>query len=213
VQDRLQDPVLELHDGSGAVVASNDNWKDTQKTEIEQTGIPPADDRESAIVKTLKPGHYTAVLRGKNNTTGVGIIEVYDLNFAASSRLANVSTRGFVGTGDDVMIGGFVAGPNDAAVTRVVLRAIGPSLSGAGVPQPMQDPTLELHDRDGTKIAENDNWKDTQEAEIKATGLQPHDDSESAMVRTNFEPGPYTAIVRGKGETVGNALVEIYDIR
>jgi hypothetical protein len=213
LQGRLQDPVLELHDGSGAVVASNDNWKDTQKTEIEQTGIPPADDRESAIVKTLKPGHYTAVLRGKNNSTGVGIIEVYDLNFAASSRLANVSTRGFVGTGDDVMIGGFVAGPNDAAVTRVVLRAIGPSLSGAGVPQPMQDPTLELHDRDGAKIAENDNWKSTQEAEIKATGLQPQNDSESAMVRTNFEPGPYTAIVRGKNGTVGNALVEIYDVR
>jgi hypothetical protein len=111
------------------------------------------------------------------------------------------------------MIGGFVAGPADAAVTRVVLRAIGPSLSGAGVPQPMQDPTLELHNRDGTTIASNDNWQDSQKKEIESTGLQPKDSRESAIVRTNFEPGPYTAIVRGKGATTGNALVEIYDVR
>jgi hypothetical protein len=213
VQGRLQDPVLELHDSSGAVIAFNDNWKDTQKSEIEKSGVPPSDDRESAIVKTLKPGHYTAVLRGKNNTTGVGIVEVYDLAFGASSRLANVSTRGLVGTGDDVMIGGFVAGPQDAAVTRVVLRAIGPSLASAGVPQPLQDPTLELHNRDGTTVASNDNWQDSQKAEIEKTGLQPKDSRESAIVRTNFEPGPYTAIVRGKGATTGNALVEIYDVR
>jgi hypothetical protein len=213
-RDPLQDPVLELHDGSGALIALNDNWKDTQQNEVQASGIPPSDDRESAIVQTLKPGNYTAVLRGKNNTTGVALVEVYDLSFAADARLANLSTRGFVGTGDDVMIGGFVAGPNDATFTRVVLRAIGPSLAAANVPQPMQDPVLELHNRDGTLIDSNDNWKDSpQAAEIQATGLQPQDDRESALLRSNFEPGPYTAILRGSGNTTGNALVEIYDVR
>jgi PKD repeat protein len=213
-QGPLQDPVLELHDSSGAVIASNDNWKDTQQAEIEGSGVPPGDDRESAIVKTLSPGNYTAILRGKDDTTGVALVEVYDISFTTDSRLANVSTRGLVGTGDDVMIGGFLAGPNDAAFTGIVLRAIGPSLGAANVPQPMQDPTLELHDRDGALIDSNDNWKDSpQAAEIESTGLQPTDDRESAIIRTNFEPGPYTAILRGKDNSVGNALVEIYDVR
>ena len=174
VQGALQDPVIELHDSGGALIASNDNWKDSQQGEVEASGVAPSDDRESAIVRTLSPGNYTVVLRGKDNSSGVALVEVYDLSFAADARLANLSTRGFVGLADDVMIGGFVAGPNDATFTRVVLRAIGPILSGAGVPQAMDDPTLELHNRDGTLIDSNDNWKDNpQAAEIQSTGLQP----------------------------------------
>jgi hypothetical protein len=208
---RLMDPVLELHSPSAATVI-NDDWKATQQSEIEATGIPPSDDHESAIVATLDPGTtYTAVLRGKGNSTGVGVVEVYDIGLAASSRLANLSTRGFVESGDNVLIGGFQAGPNTAAVSRVVVRAIGPSLAQSSVPQPLQDPTLELHDGSGTLIASNDDWQTDQQTEIEATGLQPQDSRESAIVVTNFEPGPYTAIVRGKGGATGVALVEIYD--
>jgi hypothetical protein len=214
VPGTLQDPVLELHDGTGAVIATNDNWKDTQQAEIEATGIPPSDDRESAIVQTLSPGNYTVILRGKDDTTGVGVVEAYDIGFAANSRLANLSTRGFVDTGDNVMIGGFMAGPTDAAGTRVVVRAIGPSLTqSAGLAQTLQDPNLEVHDTNGATIASNDNWRDSQEADITATGLQPTDDRESAIVMSNFEPGAYTAIVRGKDNSTGIGLVELYDLR
>jgi hypothetical protein len=211
VPGALQDPTLELHDSTGALLAFNDNWKDTQQVDIEATGIPPTNDLESAIVATLPANGsgYTAILRGKNDTTGVGLVEAYDLNRMVNSKLANISTRGFVDTGDNVMIGGFIAGNG---LTKVIVRAIGPSLTSQGVPGALQDPTLELHDGSGATIASNDNWKDTQQAAIEATTIPPTDDRESAIV-TTLAPGPYTAIVRGKNNTTGVALVEVYNIQ
>jgi PKD repeat protein len=218
----MQDPTLELHD-QNTVIATNDNWKvndqnqQSQQAEIEATGIPPTDDRESALVKMLSPGNYTVVLRGKNNSTGIAVVEAYDLDSASGiSQLANISSRGFVQTGDNVMIGGFFAGPDDAANTRVVIRGIGPSLSGPGVPSPLQDPTLELHNGNGDKIATNDNWQiddktqQSQQAAIQATGLAPKDSRESAIL-IELAPGQYTAILAGKGGT-GIGLVEIYNV-
>jgi hypothetical protein len=212
VPNKLADPVIQLFNSSGANIAGNDDWK-TDQQNVEATGLAPADDRESAIVITLDPGAYTVVMRGKNNGTGVGVVEVYDIGLAANARLANVSTRGFIGTGDNVLIGGFVAGPQTAAVTGVVFRAIGPSLSNFGVPQAMQDPTIEIHNGNGDVIASNDDWQTNQKAEIQATGLAPSDSRESAILMRNFDPGPYTAIVRGKGNTTGIGLVEIYDVQ
>jgi hypothetical protein len=210
VPGALQDPFLELHDINGAIIATNDNWRDTQESEIEATGLAPTDDRESAIVMTLaSDSSYTAILRGTNDTTGVGLVEVYDLDQTANSKLANISTRGFVDTGDNVMIGGFISGNG---VAKVIVRAIGPSLTSFGVPGALQDPTLELHDINGAIIATNDNWRDTQESEIEATGLAPTDDRESAIVAT-ITPSNYTAIVRGNNDTTGVGLVEVYNIQ
>lgn len=196
----LADPTLELHSGS-TIMASNDNWQDTQSAAIRATGIPPENDLESAIIATLDPGPYTAVLAGKNAGTGVGLVEVYDLNPAADSNLGNISTRGFVKAGDDVLIGGFIL--RNAA--KVLVRALGPSLAGDGVSNSLADPLLELHAQDGSLIASNDNWK----AEIEATGIPPTQDKESAISQT-LPPGNYTAIVRGLNDTTGNALVEVY---
>ena len=217
----MQDPTLELHD-QNTLVAKNDNWKindqnqQSQQAEIEATGIPPTDDRESALVRTLNPGSYTVVLRGKNNTTGIAVVEAYDLD-SPLSQLANISSRGLVQTGNNVMIGGFVVGPSKAASTRVAIRGIGPSLSGAGVPGSLQDPTLELHNGNGDKIATNDNWKiddktqQSQQAAIEAIGLGPKDDRESVIL-IGLSPGPYTAILAGKGGTRGVGLVEVYNV-
>src|SRR5438270_2941475 len=216
----LADPTLELHQGS-TTLATNDNWKTksdgtSQQTEIEATTIPPTNDSESAIVMTLSPGSYSAILAGKNGGTGVGVVEVYDLGQAANSRLANISTRGFVDTGDNIMIGGFiVGGGNVGASARVLLRAIGPSLSGS-VQGVLQDPTLELHNASGATVASNDNWKtkpdgSSQQAEIEATTLAPTNEFESALVQT-LPAGNYTAIVRGKNNTTGIGLVETYNL-
>lgn len=207
----LADPVLELHD-STSLLMTNDNWRDTQEADIEATGIPPSNDAESAIVATLAPGAYTAILEGKSGGTGIGLVEVYDLNLAADSTLGNISTRGFVGTGDDVMIGGFIVAADEGVPDQVIVRAIGPSLVAAGITDPLLDPKLELHDQNGTLIASNDNWKDTQEAEIAATGLAPTDDREAAILQT-LTAGPYTAIVEGVNATVGIALVEVYTLQ
>ena len=218
--DFLADPTLELHDGSGTILATNDNWKtrpdgSSQQAEIEATGIPPTNDLESALVRTLPANNagYTAILRGTNNTTGIGVVEAYDLDTAANSKLANISTRGLVETGDDVLIAGFIAGNG---VTKVIIRAIGPTLGNAGVPNPLQDPTLELFNGSGTSIATNDDWKtrpdgSSQQAEIEATGIQPTDDRESAIV-ASLPPSAYTAVVRGKNNTTGIALVEVYNL-
>jgi len=218
----LADTTLSLQ-GSGVFV-TNDNWKvrdsdgGSQQAEIEATTIPPSNDLESATVQTLAPGAYTAILSGKNDTIGIGLVEVYDLNQSAGARLANISTRGFVDTGDNVMIGGLIIGPSTTGATTVIVRAIGPTLSGAGITDPLQDPTLELHDSSGATIATNDNWKvrdsdgGSQQAEIEATTIPPTDDHESALLRT-LAPGNYTAIVRGKNNTTGVALVEAYDLQ
>ena len=206
----LADPTLELHNSTGALIATNDNWKDDQQAEIEATGLAPTNDAESALVAKLAPGNYTAVVRGTNDGTGIGLAEVYDLNQATPSKLANISTRGFVDTGENVMIGGFVARPGGGTETSVILRAIGPSLD-AVVENALADPTLELHDSSGALVAANDNWKESQQAEIQATGLAPTDDAESALVAL-LPPGSYTAIVRGKEDTTGVALVELYSL-
>jgi hypothetical protein len=207
IPNPLADPVLELHGEDGSLITSNDNWKDTQQTEIEATGIQPQSDLESAIVSMLTPGNYTAVMSGKNGATGVGLVEGYDLDQAADSQLANISTRGFVETESDVMIGGFILG-NGGSV-NVLIRALGPSLIQAGVNGALADPTLELHDANGTLVQSNDNWKDTQQAEIEATGIPPQDDLESALLVT-LTPAGYTAIVAGHEGLTGVGLVEAY---
>ena len=207
VTNALADPVLELHLPDMTVV-TNDNWKDTQQTEIEATGLQPGSDEESAIVATLAPGVYTAIVNGKNGGTGIGLVEAYDLDQAADSTLANISTRGFVDTGDNVMIGGVIIGGETG---QVLVRAIGPELTALGVNGALEDTTLELHDKDGALITSNDDWKETQQAVIEATGLAPKDDRESAILAT-LAPDIYTAIVRGKDGTTGVALVEVYNV-
>ena len=208
----LADPVLELHEPDGTVV-TNDNWKDSQEQAITNTGIPPTNDLESAILETLAPGAYTAILSGNNNDTGVALIEAYDLQPDSESKLANISSRGKVETGDDVIIAGFILGPEGLPSPKIVVRALGPSLVGAGVMGALQDPALELHDSNGNLIVSDDNWKDNsaQEAELKVDGLAPIDDRESAIAATHA-PGAYTAIVSGKDGSTGIGLVEIYNL-
>jgi hypothetical protein len=152
---------------------------------------------------------YTAIVRGYNDPTGVGLVEAYDLDPAANSKLANISTRGFVNTGDNVMIGGLIIVGNTTA--NVIIRAIGPSLAALGVPNAMLDPTLELYDGNGTLLAFNDDWQTDQQAAINATGLAPTNIRESAIVRS-LSPGAYTAIVRGYQNSTGVALVEAYQL-
>ena len=212
----LSDPSLELHQGN-TTLTTNDNWKTrpngtSQQADIEATTIPPTNDSESAILTMLSPGAYTAILADKNGGIGVGLVEVYDLGQGANSTPANISTRGFVDTGDNVMIGGLIVGGGSGGNTTVIVRAIGPSLGTHGVTGALADPTLELHDLDGLTIASNDNWRSDQEAEIIATTIPPTDDLESAIVET-FAPGNYTAIVRGVNGTTGVALVEAYGLQ
>jgi hypothetical protein len=205
VNGALANPFLELHNGSGAVIASNDDWKQTQKAQIEATTIPPRNDLESAIVASLpaNTSHYTAVMRGVNNGIGVGLVEVYDLDSSVDSKLANISTRGRVETGDNAMIGGFIVLNGSQ---KVIVRAIGPSLPVSGA---LQDPVLELHNANGAVLQTNDNWRTDQEAEIIAARVPPTRNEESAIVRT-LTPGNYTAVVRGVNNTMGVALVEVY---
>jgi len=204
----LADPVLELHGPAGFATITNDNWRSNQQAEILATGIPPTNDLESAIVATLPANNtgYSAIVRGVNNGTGIGVVEAYDLDRTVDSKLANISTRGLVQTGNNVMIGGLIVlGQNPL---RVIVRAIGPSLP---VPGALSDPTLELRDGNGALIAANDDWRSDQEAEIIATTIPPSNDLESAIVR-NLTPGNYTAIVRGVNSTTGVALVEAYGL-
>ncbi len=221
VSGPLADPTLELHQGN-ATLATNDNWKvndqtgQSQEAEVRATTIPPGNDLESAIVTTLTPGSYTAILAGKNGATGVGVIEVYDLAQGANSKLANISSRGFVDTGDNIMIGGLIIGGSSGGGARVLVRALGPSLTGSGVTDALPDPTLELHDGNGGLLATNDNWKtrpdgSSQQAEVEATTLPPSNDLESALVRS-LPPGNYTAIVRGISNSTGIGLVEVYNL-
>ena len=202
----LADPTLELHEPNGTVV-SNDNWKDTQQAAIIATKLAPTHDSESAIVATLAPGSYTAILAGKSSSTGVGLVEVYDLD--GNSTVANIATRGIVQSGDNVLIGGVIVGGSEPA--KVLLRATGPSLTPLGVKGALQDPLLELHDANGSVIT-NDDWRATQEADIIATNLAPTNPRESAILAT-LVPGSYTAIVRGKDGGTGVALVEAYNLK
>ena len=207
--NRLADPAIDLYQGA-TLIMSNDNWKDSQQAEIEATGIPPTDDLESAIVATLAPGSYTAVLRGSNGETGNGLFEIYDLDTAANSTLGNVSARGLVQTNDDVLIAGFIIGTGES--DTVVVRAIGPSLADAGVANPLQDPTLDLYDANGAVIISDDNWRDSQETLIQSTGLTPTNDAESAIIKS-LAPGDYTAVVRGKNNSTGVALVDVFNLQ
>jgi hypothetical protein len=208
---RLSDPTLTLFDGAGNTLATNNDWMDSsQKQQIIDSTIPPSDPKESAIVATLQPGNYTAIMSGNGGVTGIGVVELYDLDQPAPANPANISTRGFVETGDNVMIGGFIVGGSQ---NRTVLaRAIGPSLTAVGVPNALQDPMLELHNSSGTTVASNDNWKSSQQTQISAIGLAPADDREAAILSSPLAPGNYTAIVRGSGNTTGVALVEIYQL-
>ena len=215
----LQDPRLELHDVRGNLIASNDNWRTTQiggvigseqAIALEGSGLAPTDNAESAIIATLDPGNYTAIVSGANNATGIAVVEVYDLDPVNSSTLANIATRGFVQSGDNVMIGGFIY-LGGAGATQVVVRGIGPSLSGVGITNPLSDPTLELHDGNGTTIATNDDWKSTPNAAaIQAAKLQPGNDVESAIYQTGLARGNYTAVLQGKNGGTGVGVVEVY---
>ena len=210
----LQDPVLELRGASGALILSNDNWKDSpQRSQFEGTNFQPTDDREAVILVTLPPAAYTAILKGVGQTTGIGIVEIYDNDQGADSELGNLSTRGFVRTGDEVMIGGFILGGNNNP-TRIAVRALGPSLSSFGLANVLADPTLELHNANGTVTISNDDWQSdpTSAGELSANGLGLPDPKESGIF-ASLAPGQFTAIVAGKNGSVGIALVEIYNLK
>ncbi|CAN5674697.1 hypothetical protein BH20VER1_BH20VER1_19880 [soil metagenome] len=213
----LQDPVLELFAGPTRI-ATNNNWRTTelggaisspQAVDLEGFGIGPTSAAESAMLVTLAPGAYTALVRGVNNGTGIGLVEVFDVDPIATSYFANISTRGFVQTSDNVMIGGFIyLGGNGP--TSILVRAIGPS---TGLANALADPTLQLVNSNGAVIAENDDWRETQAAEIIGTGAAPNNDREAAILQTSLPRGAYTAIVRGKNGGTGVGLVEVFVIR
>jgi hypothetical protein len=211
VSGRLEDPIIELYDQNGTFIIANDDWKETQEGAIQTSGLAPGDTREAVILRTLSPGGYTVIIRGKGNSTGIGLIEAYDRDQTGPGKFANISTRGFVQTGDNVMIGGFIVG-RQAGPTNVVVRALGRSLADDGVPNPLQDPTVELVDQNGTVINSNDDFGTSpQLAEITSRGLAPEDPQESALFHT-VSPGNYTAIVRGKANSTGVGLVEVYNV-
>jgi hypothetical protein len=209
VPNPLQDPTLELSTG-GSVITANDNWpENSNAAEIISTGLAPSNPHESALLLSVGPGNYTAVLRGKGGSTGIGLVEVYDLDADGGAKVVNISTRGFVLTSENVMIGGFIITGNDRS--QLVIRAIGPSLGTFGVSNSLADPLLELHDGNGTLIVANNNWRDTQEAALRNTGLAPTDTLESAIL-ISVAPGSYTAIVKGADGGTGNGLVEVYKL-
>jgi hypothetical protein len=204
VADALTDPVLELHYPDGSVV-TNDNWRDSQEQEVIATGIPPSNEFDSAIVITLAPGAYTAVLRGNGGAAGAGLVEAYDLDQNGLANLVNISARGLVETGDNVVIAGLIV--SGASSAKVLIRALGPSLNLHGA---LPDPVLELHDENGS-VTVNDDWRMDEEAEVTATGIPPLDDRESAMV-VHLQAGAYTAIVRGQQDSSGIAVIEAYHL-
>jgi autotransporter-associated beta strand protein len=212
----LADPVLELHDPGTLTTITNDNWMDdpVQMAAILATGLAPTNNLESAIDTTLNPGSYTAVVRGKNNTSGIGLIEVYDLSHAVLAKLANISTRAFVGTraANTIVIAGFILG-NNSGNDRIVVRGLGPSLAALGVTNVLADPTLDLRDGNGALHVENNDWRDNpaQTAELKAAGLAPPNNLESGIAAA-LPPGHYTVLLSGLNNETGNGLVEVYDL-
>jgi hypothetical protein len=205
VTGALSDPYLQLVDSNGAVVAANDNWN-VPGQEIASYGIAPADGREAALVATLTPGNYSAIVSGQNNSSGIGLVELYDLEMD-KGRVADVSTRSRVETQDNVLIGGFIL--TGTSGNKVIVRALGPSLGALGVHDALLDPTLELYDGNGELWAANDNWRSTQELDIIDSLVPPTEDRESAIV-IFLPPGGYSAVVRGANNTTGVALVEVY---
>lgn len=215
ITDALPDPVLELHGSDGSLITSNDNWQDNntqQQADIINNQLAPPSPLESAIVSTLPPGTYTAIVRGQGNTTGVGLVEVYDVDRTSASRLGNISGRASVQTGANVLIAGFIVG-NNIGAAKVVVRGIGPSLTQSGIANPLPDPTLEIHDNNGALVIGNDNWQDnaSQASQINASGLAPGNPAESAIA-TSLTPGTYTAIVAGKNGGTGVGVVEVYNV-
>ena len=211
----LPDPVLELHASDGSIITTNDNWQQNSaqdQQDITNSQLAPPNDLESAIVATLQTGNYTAIIRGQESATGIGLVEVYDIDRTNSSQLANISGRAFVRTDEDVLIAGFIVG-NNIGAAKVVVRAIGPSLTSSGVTDPLLDPTLEVRDHNGALVIGNDNWQDdaNQADEIRADGLAPGSPSESAIA-TSLLPGAYTAIVAEKNGIAGTGLVEVYNL-
>jgi len=216
ITDVLADPVLELHGPGAFATITNNNWRDTQETEIQATGIPPTNDLESAILVTLPPGTYTAIVRGNGNTSGVALIEVYDLAQNVDAKLANLSTRAFVSTGDNIVIAGFLLSNNGStALDHIVVRGIGPSLAPGTFPPSavLADPTLELRDTNGVLILANNDWQDNpvQAAELIAAGLAPTNNLESGISVT-LSPGLYTALLAGRDFGTGIGVVEVYDL-
>jgi hypothetical protein len=215
VSDALADPTLELHDGSGSLLFQNDNWQDNpaQAAQLTDLGLAPQNPNESALVATLLPGAYTAVMAGKNGGTGIGLVELYDADSGAGSQLANISTRGLVQTADNVMIGGFILGGSNQN-TGIVVRGIGPSLAQLGLSNVLANPTLELRDSNGTLLIANDNWQDdpVAAAQLTARGLAPPNLLESGIF-ASLPPGAFTAILAGKNSGTGIGLVEIYNVQ
>jgi hypothetical protein len=213
IPDPLADPTLELHASNGSLIITNDNWQDdpSQAAQLNALGLGLSDPRESGLVTTLQPNaSYTAIVAGKNNGTGVGLVEIYDVNQGAGSELANISTRGFVLTGSNVMIGGFILG--GSGNTQIAVRGIGPSLSQVVSPV-LADPTLELHDNNGATLAANDNWQDdpVSAGQLSAHGLAPSDPNEAGIFRS-LPPGAFTVILAGQSGGTGIGLVEVYDV-
>ena len=200
VPNPLADPVMELHGPAGFTTITDDDWIDTQQAAITATGLAPTNDLESAILVTLAPGNYTAIVKGKNDTSGVGLVEAYDIDQAAHSQLANISTRGFVGTGADVMIGGFILGAGNN--TNIVIRGLGPSLAAFGITGVLADPTLEVRDSNGVLLGPINNCE---------ASLLPPDPLE-ACIEVSVPPGASTTILAGKNGGTGIGLLEIYDL-
>ena len=213
VPGALADPVLELHSFPNFTTVTNDNWQDdpAQAALISAAGLAPTNNLESAIDATLNPGSYTAIVRGNNNTSGVGLVEVYDVSQAAAAKLGNISTRAFVSTGSDIVIAGFILGGNQG-FDRIVLRGIGPSLVAVGIPNALANPTLELRNVNGMLLMSNNDWQDdpVQAAELMAAGLAPTNSLESGIASTLY-PGLYTALLSGVNNGTGVGLVEVYD--
>jgi hypothetical protein len=213
ITSALADPLLELRAANQSLIASNDNWRDdaVSAAQLQANGLAPHSDFESAIVATLSPGTYTAIASGRNRSTGMGLIEVYDLDQTSDALLGNISTRGLVRIGDDVLIGGFILG-GSSGQTDILIRAIGPSLGNAEIASALANPTLELRDSNGLLLQKNDNWKDQQRPGIESTGLAPTDDREAAILVT-LPPGAYTAIAAGQDGTMGVGVVEVFNLR
>jgi hypothetical protein len=204
----LSDPALDLYDASNNLIATNDDWQSAANAaQVTGSGFAPPNSKEPAILMSLTPGNYTAIVRGAGNGTGLALIEGYDLDPTAGSKFGDISTRGFVQTGNGVMIAGvIVKGPN---AEDVVIRGIGPTLAGFGVPDVLADPFLDLRDVNGNQLATNDNWKSSQQSALQASGYAPPNDNEAAILLT-LNPGNYTAILTGVNGGTGNALVEVY---
>ena len=204
----MPDPSLQLYDSTGAVVASNDDWRSDQEQVIQNTGLAPTSNKEAALVATLSPGAYTATVNDTHNNSGVALFDLYDLH-SPGSQMINLSTRGKVETGNRVMIGGFIILGEQP--TSYMIRAIGPSLLDAGIANALLDPVLDIYNGDGVLINSNDDWRSDQQQQIIDSGLAPSNDREPAIIVT-LAPGPYTGVIRGAGDSSGVALFEIYKL-